>query len=205
LAVLPNPVEVEEIRASIGLHPATWVGSGAHLLAVGRLSREKGFDLLLRALVAVRAEFPGVSLLIAGTGAEEAALKAECRALGVEKAVCFAGYVERPVEYFPGATLFVLSSRHEGLPNALLEAAAAGLPIVALPASEGMVELLRGQPGVWLASEVSAEALAATLVSALSALRPGERFSYEFVEQFRIDRAIAAYEALIDQSLAKKP
>jgi glycosyltransferase involved in cell wall biosynthesis len=152
----------------------------------------------------LRAEFPGVSLLIAGAGAEEAALKAECGALGIADAVRFAGYVERPVEYFSGATLFVLPSRHEGLPNALLEAAAAGVPIVALPASEGLVELLRDQPGVWLAPEISSEALAATLAAALRALRPGERFRHEFVEQFRTNRAIAAYEALLDQSLAGK-
>jgi hypothetical protein len=75
------------------------------------------------------------------------------------------------------------------------------LPIVALPASGGVVELLRGQPGVWLAAEISAEALAASLLAALRALRPGERFAHSFVEAFRIDRAIQAYEALIDQSL----
>jgi len=205
LAVLPNPVDVEGIRAFVDRNPARQREAGPQLLAVGRLSREKGFDLLLLALIALRAEFPGVSLLIAGAGAEEAALKAECGALGIADAVRFAGYVERPVEYFSGATLFVLPSRHEGLPNALLEAAAAGVPIVALPASEGLVELLRDQPGVWLAPEISSEALAATLAAALRALRPGERFRHEFVEQFRTNRAIAAYEALLDQSLAGKP
>ena len=56
----------------------------------------------------------------------------------------FAGYVEQPAEYFAGASLFVLSSRHEGMPNAMLEAAAAGLPLVALPASDGVADLLRG-------------------------------------------------------------
>jgi glycosyltransferase involved in cell wall biosynthesis len=205
LAVLPNPVDVEEIRQSIGLNPAPQTGPGPHLLAVGRLSPEKGFDLLLRALVSVWSELPGVRLLIAGTGPEEAALKAVCHALGLDDAVRFAGCVACPWSIFPEATLFVLPSRHEGLPNALLEAAAAGLPIVALPASEGLVELLQGQPGVWLAPEISAEALAASLLAALHALRPGERFAHPFVEAFRLNRAIQAYESLIDQSLAEKP
>ena len=66
----------------------------------------------------------------------------------------------------------MLPSRHEGLPNALLEAAAAGLPIVAMPASGGVVELLRDQPGVWLAPEISAEALAASLLAALKLCGP---------------------------------
>jgi glycosyltransferase involved in cell wall biosynthesis len=205
LAVLPNPVDVVEIRASIGLNsaPYTTSGPGPHLLAVGRLAREKGFDLLLRALVSVRREFPQASLLIAGAGPEEAALKAECHALRLDEAVRFAGAIDHPWTLFPAATLFVLSSRHEGMPNALLEAAAAGLPIVALPASGGLVDLLRDQPGVWLAPEISAEALAASLLTALHALHPDERYTHPFVEAFRLDRALLAYESLIDRTLEK--
>jgi hypothetical protein len=75
--------------------------------------------------------------------------------------------------------------------------------MVALPASEGVVELLRGRPGVWLASAVSAEALAGSLLAALEALRPGERFAHSFVDEFRIDRALQAYESLIDATLQK--
>ena len=203
LAVLPNPVDVEEIRNGVG--EQMWTGPGPHLLAVGRLSREKGFDLLLRAMVAVRRDFSEVSLLIAGAGAEEAALKAERHALGLDEAVRFAGDLAQPWSLFPEATLFVLSSRQEGLPNALLEAAAAGLPIVALPASGGVVDLLRDKPGVWLAPEISAEALAASLLAALRALRPGERFVHSFVEQFQLDRAIPAYQGLIDETLHVRP
>ncbi len=204
LAVLPNPVDVDEIRASISLNPAPKIGSGPRLLAVGRLAAEKGFDLLLRALVSVRKEFSQASLLIAGSGPDEAALKAECHALGLDEEVRFAGYVDRPWTLFPAATLFVLPSRHEGLPNALLEAAAAGLPIVALPASGGVAELLRNQPGVWLASEITAEALATSLLAALHALLPGERFVHSFIEDYRIDRAIHAYERMIDQMLKRR-
>ena len=91
------------------------------------------------------------------------------------------------------------------MPNALLEAASAGLPIVAMPASAGLTELLHGQPGVWLAAEITAEALAASLLAALQALRPGERFAHPFVEAFSLDRAIPAFERLIDQTIAERP
>jgi hypothetical protein len=74
---------------------------------------------------------------------------------------------------------------------------------VALPASGGVVDLVSGQPGVWLAPEVSAEALTTSLLAALRTLRPGERFAHSFVEPFRIDRAIQAYEELIDSILEK--
>jgi glycosyltransferase involved in cell wall biosynthesis len=58
------------------------------------------------------------------------------------------------------------------MPNALLEAAAAELPIVALPSSGGVVDLLRDRPGAWLASEISAAALADSLLTALQVLHP---------------------------------
>jgi glycosyltransferase involved in cell wall biosynthesis len=200
LAVLPNPVEVEMLRASRADTSTQWSGPGPHLVAVGRLSREKGFDLLLNALVAIRETLPSTDLVIAGTGPEEAALQAQCRQLGLSPSVRFVGYVNQPHKYFPGASAFVLSSRCEGLPNALLEAAAGGLPIVALPASAGLTDLLRGQPGVWLAPEVSIEALASSLLSALPALRPHQRFEHAFVDQFQMDRATHAYEELIESA-----
>lgn len=201
LVVLPNPVDFDEIRIAVRGQREQWPDPGPHLIAVGRLSREKGFDLLLRAMTFVRARFPRAGLLIAGAGPDEGVLKADRRELGLEAAVLFAGHVEQPWSYFQDATLFVLPSRHEGLPNALLEAAAAGLPIVATPASGGVVDLLRNQPGAWLAAEISTAALAASLISALEALRAGERFAHSFVEPFSLSVAIRAYERLIDATL----
>jgi len=179
IAVLPNPVDLEGIRA-VADESVVRSGAGPQLLAVGRLSREKGFDLLLSALVVVCERFPEAHLILAGAGPEEKALKALCRELGLEKAVCFAGQVDQPYKYFVATTLFVLPSRHEGMPNALLEAAAAGLPLAVTPASGGVVDLLRGRPGAWVASEITASALALTIISALESVRPGERFSRSF-------------------------
>ena len=179
VTVLPNPVDLEGVRpARNGV--SVWSGPGPHLLAVGRLSQEKGFDLLIEAMAAVRDRFPGADLIIAGSGREEAVLQDLCRILGLESAVRFVGRVDQPYRYFPGATLFVLPSRHEGMPNALLEAAAGGLPLVATPASGGVVELLRGRPGAWLAACMSVDALAEALIAALQSLQPGQRFSHGF-------------------------
>ena len=179
IVVLPNPVNVEEIRAAQD-GKSLWSGPGPHLLAMGRLSQEKGFDLLIQALAAVREEFPSADLTIAGAGRSEAELKRLCYDLGLQHVVHFPGRVDRPYVYFPGCTLFVLSSRYEGMPNALLEAAAAGLPIAATPASGGVVDLLRGRPGAWMAREISAQGLADALMAALAELRPGQRFDHVF-------------------------
>jgi len=200
MSVLPNPVDLDDIRHTITEEPHPWTGPGPHLLTVGRLAPVKGFDLLLRALVTVRKRFPTADLTFVGAGKEESALKALCRELELEPYVSFEGHSDQPASFFSGATLFVLSSRHEGLPNAMLEAAAGGLPIVAMPASGGVADLLRGQPGTWLAAEVSTDALAACLLAALETLRPEERFAHPFVEQFRKERVLHAYEVLIDAS-----
>jgi glycosyltransferase involved in cell wall biosynthesis len=209
LAVLPNPVDVDAIRTAVRRsdHSEALPGSilhEPHLLAVGRLSQEKGFDLLLRAFAQVRERFPHANLTIVGSGPLEGVLRTLASDLKIEGAVCFAGRVTDPAAYFSQATLFVLSSRHEGMPNALLEAAAGGLPLVALPSSQGLVDLLHGQPGVWLADEITAEALAASLLAALHRLQPGERFAHSWVEEFRFERAIEAYEDLIDAVLEEK-
>jgi glycosyltransferase involved in cell wall biosynthesis len=200
LIVLANPIDTEAPRQAAGKGNAPWSGPGPHLLAVGRLSREKGFDLLLGALHSLRALHPDADLVIAGSGSEEASLKVQCAQLDLQAAVRFAGYSD-PANWFAGATLFVLSSRDEGMPNAMLEAAAAGLPLVALPASGGVTDLLRACPGVWLAAEISAAALAETLQQALNALHPQQRFAHAFLAPFEKLRAIQAYEDAFDATL----
>ena len=180
IAVLPNPVDLEGILAAQSA-PSVWSGEGPHLLAVGRLAPGKGFDLLIEALVKVRERFPFADLTIAGSGSEKAALEARIEEAKLGSAVRIAESLETPYALFPGATLFVLSSRYEGMPNALLEAAAAGLPLVATPASGGVVELLRGRKGAWLAAEISSNALVDAILLALEQIGPGQRFSHTFI------------------------
>jgi glycosyltransferase involved in cell wall biosynthesis len=169
LAVLPNPLDLAGIHAASDA-PSRWPGAGPNLLAIGRLSPEKGFDLLLEAMAQVVIEFPSARLTILGVGPLEGALKGLCHKLGLATMVTFAGYQRRPYAYYPGATLFVLPSRHEGMPNALLEAVAGGLPVVALPASGGVEAFLEGKPNAWLAEEISAEGLTEALLLALREL-----------------------------------
>ena len=69
IVVLPNPVDLEGILAARDA-PSAWNGPGPHLLAVGRLSREKGFDLLIEALAALRKRFPVADLILVGSAAK---------------------------------------------------------------------------------------------------------------------------------------
>jgi hypothetical protein len=76
---------------------------------------------------------------------------------------------------------------------------------VATPASQGLVDLLQNQPGVWLADGVSEHALSAALLRALGQLSPAQRFPHPFIEPFRLPHAINAYEDLIDATLRERP
>jgi len=198
LSVLANPIMRPAMQQPVQ-------HSASHLLCVGRLSREKGADLLLHALASVRKIHPQIHLTILGTGPEETTLHAMTTLLGLDNAVTFAGYAD-PTRYFAEATLFVLPSRYEGMPNALLEAAAAGLPVVATPCCDGVVDLLRDAPGCWLTAAITPQAIAETILTALNELQttgnPG--FEHSFLAPFELIPAIAAYAALIDETMSPR-
>jgi glycosyltransferase involved in cell wall biosynthesis len=202
LLVLPNPTDIRYIRAASDLNPKQDTTS-ATLLCIGRLVPEKGFDILLDAFASLSPPFRSTRLIIVGSGPELPRLQAQAEALGVIRRVHFAGHVPDPVVSFPHASVFVLSSRTEGLPNALLEAAAAGLPIVATPAFCGASHLLADREGVWLAAEISPDALRSALQAALSSIRPGTRYRHDWMEPYDLPRAITAYEAALDRVIAE--
>ncbi len=100
-------------------------------LALGRLHPNKGFDVLIEAL----AEKPGLWLWIAGSGPQEAALRARAERLGVASRVRFLGWRDDPAPLYAACDLFVCSSRIEPLGNIVIEAWAQGRPVVAAAAA----------------------------------------------------------------------
>jgi glycosyltransferase involved in cell wall biosynthesis len=115
---------------------------GFRFLTVARMSRQKGLDILLRALAAARADLPPVTLTLVGSGPDEAALKRLSAELGLDDLVIFAGYTSDPAEYFRSADCFVLPSRWEGFPLVLLEALRFGLPLLAANCDFGPSDLI---------------------------------------------------------------
>lgn len=126
----------EEFLSSIGAPAgATLVG------ATGRLAKQKGFDVLVQAFGEVRRQHPGAFLVIAGEGHERRDLKRLIRKLDLSGSVSMPGFVEDMDRFYGSISLFVLPSRFEGMPNVLLEAMAAGVPVVAADVS-GVGELV---------------------------------------------------------------
>jgi glycosyltransferase involved in cell wall biosynthesis len=91
------------------------------------------------------------------------------------------------------------------MPNALLEAAMLGMPIVSTPNCSGLENLVRNASGVWLTKDFSAQAIAQALCQALAEVKalaertgnPAPRIPNEFVAPFEVGRAVGAYEELI--------
>lgn len=140
-------------------HP--WFGSEQPpvVLAAGRLAPEKDFQTLIRAFSQLT-DRTDARLLILGEGRQRATLERLIHDLGVSDRVELYGFAENPYKFMQAADLFVLSSRHEGMPNVLVEAAALGTPIVATDCPSGPRELLDDGRGGELVPVGDAEALA---------------------------------------------
>lgn len=132
------------------------------VVAVGRLGPEKGFDVLLTAFAAIAAEFPNWSVLIVGEGTERAALSNLAKSLGITDRVSMPGSMPEPGEVLARAGLFVSSSRYEGFPNALLEAMAAGVPVISTDCTGAREIVTDGHDGLLVPVE-SPSALSAAL------------------------------------------
>jgi len=176
LAVVPNGIDssrMEEAAAREKSAAASLLaadGGAPVILAAGRLARQKGIDLLLRAVARLREQVPGLRLAVAGDGPEAPRLERLACELGVERRVRWLGARPEIAGLLSAADLVAVPSRSEGLPYVVLEALALGRPVVAA-AVGGIPELVRDGEEGWLVPPGDAEALAAALAAALSAPR----------------------------------
>lgn len=153
---IPNPLRALKTSAAA---PAA---REPLIAALGRLWLEKGHDVLIRAFAAVAPEYPEWRLTIVGEGPERGALTALAASLGISERVAMPGWMDVPEEMLARASVFVMSSRYEGFPNALLEAMGAGLPVVST-ACRGTEELIEEGRNGYVVPIDDADALAAAL------------------------------------------
>ncbi len=195
LHVIGNPVvsdEVIQLSQQPLEHP--WVGATAPplVLAAGRLIPAKGFDLLLTAFAKVVAR-TSARLVILGEGSERAGLTRQIQRLGLSDAATLHGFTPNPYAWMRHAKVFVLSSRHEGLPGALIEAMACGCRVVATDCPHGPREIL--EQGRWgrLVPMDDPEALAQAIIEMLGsptapdARARSQHYSLKYVTHLYLD------------------
>ncbi|MGM9488972.1 glycosyltransferase [Ideonella sp. YS5] len=170
------------------------------VLAVGRLVAQKGMDLLLAAWPQVLASVPGARLRIVGDGPLRAGLHAQAAALGITGSVEWVAHSERMADQYRAAAVFVLPSRYEGMPLALLEAQAMGVPSVAFDCPTGPAEVLSADTGL-LVPPGDTAALARSVVELL--VDPARRQTMAEAAlarhraMFSAERQVARWTALV--------
>ncbi len=196
-AVIPNgvaPLPRETGAPAVAPSPA----GGLVVLYAGRLRTRKAVAVLLEAVARARREVPGIALELVGDGEQRPALRAQAERLGIAGAVRFVGAVPRAemARRLAAADLFCLPSLYEGLPLAILEAMAAGLPVVAT-AVAGVPEAVDdGTTGLLVPPEDAdalARALAALAADPERRRRMGEAGRRKLERDFAIPRVAAAY------------
>ncbi|MEU6278640.1 glycosyltransferase [Streptomyces populi] len=188
---MPNPLPfVPEVPS-----PRT----GNAVVSVGRLSDQKGIDMLLDAWAEVAPLHPGWRLRIHGSGEDEEILRKQCTALGLDGSVDWMGRTNDVPGALRDGSVFVLSSRGEGFPLALMEAMATGLPCAAFDCAPGVREIVRdGEDGL-LATLGNTGELARRLDTLMSdkALRDsmGEAARAN-IQRFTTDEVVRRWEEL---------
>ncbi len=137
--VIPNPVSVQG-STSPGTHPVH--PDRPVVCSIGRLIPSKGFDILVRSFHAASRDKPEWTLQILGEGQDRPRLERIAGELGIQDRVLMPGRVKNPFDYLRSSTLFVLPSRHEGFPNALIEAMTLGLPVISTDCPFGPSEII---------------------------------------------------------------
>lgn len=200
--VIPNPaiiIEGDDATGESQSYPAPYI------VAMGRLIKQKGFDYLLEAFA--RCGHPGWSLVILGEGRDRGELESLAGRLNIRERVFMPGIVRNPGNIMRRGNMFVLSSRFEGFPMALVEAMSCGLPVVSFDCPTGPSDIIKpGEDGVLVSPENVDE-----LGEAMSKLMDdqGERKrlaknAQNVVERFSIGKVGEKWEKVFSESVGAK-
>jgi GalNAc-alpha-(1->4)-GalNAc-alpha-(1->3)-diNAcBac-PP-undecaprenol alpha-1,4-N-acetyl-D-galactosaminyltransferase len=202
-------VNCEEVPNALRALPIADVGAPREdvVLSVGRLSAEKDICTLLRAFARARRLRPSWRLVIVGDGPQRVELEELAASLNIAASVTFAGFVSHPELLMQRAAIYVLSSRFEGFPNALLEAMAMGAAVVSSDCDSGPRELIKDGINGRLFSPGDEDGLAAILSELMrtEALRRSlGAEAMQIRERFAPERIMPRWESVLRAAIARR-
>ncbi len=192
IQVVPSPIVTPELYTEIAQPPPhPWLAAGMPpvVLGVGELSERKDFATLIRAV----ARCQPCRLILLGRGRQATALRQLAADLGIASSVDCPGFVANPWCWMRHAALFVLSSRWEGLPVALIEALACGTPVVATNCPSGPAEVLTDPRCGTLVPVGDVSAMATAITHWLHSDKPTPAFCDPLIARYGIEQSAAAY------------
>lgn len=201
ITVLHNPApderDVAEAKHAASPHP--WL-EGPHpvLVAIGRLTPQKGYNVLLDAVTLVMAQRP-VRLIVLGDGPQRPELETRAARLGIAEAVDFVGFVDNRLDYLARASVFVLSSDTEGFPNSLLEAVSCDIRVVSTDCAGGGARTILGEDSGVIVPVGDAVGLAKAILAELDRPAPSGTIA-RLASPFSMDHTARVVLDLIERS-----
>jgi len=199
IQVIYNPVvtnSILELSMEPSKHP--WLGNNQPpvVLGVGRLTYAKNFQLLIRSFAKVR-DTLAARLIILGDGPDRPELEHLVETLNLSENVSMPGFVENPYAYYRNASVFVLSSRWEGLPTVLIEALACGTHVISTDCPSGPREIL--EHGRWgtLVQCPNESKLAHAISDVLVTSMPP--VGQDFLNRFSLEQSVSKYQSIIER------
>lgn len=192
---IPNGVTVDMLSSP----PRSETGLTA--LYLGRIARFKGLERLIHAWTRVADRVPDSRLVIVGGGPDEGMIKAQVIKAGLGGRVQFVGFVREPKPWYRLADLFVLPSHKEGMSNSLLEAMAAGLPVVATRIAGNESVITDGVDGLLVDPNnpaALAEAIIGLLTDRSRAMALGEHARRTIEARFSLERMVRRYREVLE-------
>lgn len=194
MVVINNPLDIDAAhKLSTQSDEILFDKNKINLLAVGRLGREKGYDMLLQAITQLNSQY---HLTVLGAGIEENALKKLAKTLGLEYKVSFIGFQKNPYKYMRQSDLFILSSRHEGFPNVVLEANTCGTPVVAFDCPGGTGEIIKDGLNGFLVACGNVDKLAQKIIESSTHPWNKENISNLVKSRYNVQYIIGKYETI---------
>ena len=207
--IIPNPVDIPKIKARASEkidHP--WFGSDKNIpviIAIGRLTEQKGYPHLLEAFKNILSQQPA-RLFIIGSGQDQAKLEKLVANYGIGENVCLAGVLRNPLPYLAKSDVFVLSSFYEGFPNAMVEAMALAVPVVATNCPSAVSDIITDGFSGLLIPVADPSAMQKAVIRILNnkdfAKKLGDN-AVKAVENYPAEHVVELYQSVIEKVIKR--